>query len=152
MQRREIATLRLSEQQLGELINEAKRKSPVEACALLFGRIEGNSALVTDVVLADNIYDSTVSFKIDPIFLYKALQKYEQDGKELVAIFHSHPAKAYPSHADIEGMQYYPVVWLIASLYDFSIAAFQLLDNKIYEVKLVIETKLENSSHENKQV
>jgi len=48
------------------LLKEATRKSfPVEACAIPFGKIAAEEAIVTKIVVAPNILQSSVRFKIN---------------------------------------------------------------------------------------
>jgi len=58
--------IRLTSKQL-RLLKEVTRKSfPVEACAIPFGKIAAEEAIVTKIVVAPNILQSSVRFKINP--------------------------------------------------------------------------------------
>jgi len=65
------------------------------------------------------------SFTISPEIVFDALNKADREGKEIVGIFHSHPAPPHPSNIDMKFMRPNPVVWLIMSMIDKQIAAYQ---------------------------
>lgn len=49
---------------------------------------------------------------------------------EVIAIFHSHPAKAWPSSTDIRFMEINPVVWVIYSTTESQLKAFLYDDHE----------------------
>ena len=71
---------RLTQSQIKQLKNEAYRSNPIEACALLFGKISKTACLVKKVVVATNILNSTVEFAINPQFVVAELKKAEKEG------------------------------------------------------------------------
>ena len=89
--------LRLKRQHVRLLKEEARKVHPIEACALLFGRLTRKEALVKRVVVTANELQSTVRFEIDPETFVKALTEAEEEGLDFVGLFHSHPAPAMPS-------------------------------------------------------
>ncbi|MEM2905093.1 MAG: M67 family metallopeptidase [Candidatus Bathyarchaeia archaeon] len=115
--------LRESDEEI--LRREAERVKPVEACALLTGKIKEGCARISQVYLAQNIDASTASFTVDPELVLKVVTEAEQRGEGLAAIFHSHGASAAPSELDRYFMKLNPVVWLISSLNDGSLEAYQ---------------------------
>ncbi|MEM4311589.1 MAG: M67 family metallopeptidase [Nitrososphaerales archaeon] len=121
------------------LIEHAKRNYPFEACALLFGKIKGNTYRVNKVLLAENILNSSVSFKIDENFLLNAYENAEKEGLDLVAIFHSHPALPYPSSLDKKFMALNPVPWVILSMPSLDFKAHIFKNNSFIEVHIVRE-------------
>ena len=132
--------LRLRSQQL-HLLREAARKShPVEACAILFGRLIDDEAMVTKVVVAPNLLQSTVRFEIDPQTVFNAFEQAEREGLSFIGLFHSHPAPAHPSAVDLQYMRLWgEAVWLVLSSVNGGIAAFQMKNDKVNEVALKIE-------------
>jgi proteasome lid subunit RPN8/RPN11 len=111
----------------------------LEAVALLFGQVSGSSVKVNSVELMQNEATSNrTSFMVNPEVQYRLLVKAEEQGEDLVAIFHSHPAPPFPSNRDIQNMKLNPVVWLIASKEsgDWVSKAFLLEDNLVKEVDL----------------
>ncbi len=129
----------LTESQIRRLEKIAKDDTPFESCALLLGSVENNRVKVSDILQAKNLEHSTVTFQIDPAFIFKAYQKADQEGKELVAIFHSHPAPPRPSPTDLHYMEVNPVVWLILSTITNKIEGHQLLEGEIRNIEVLVE-------------
>jgi proteasome lid subunit RPN8/RPN11 len=85
------------------------RRFPLEACGLLIGK---NGRVVSTVGIA-NAERSPVRFRMEPRAQWRAFQRMEAAGLELVGIYHSHPnGPEAPSPTDIaEAM--YPVAQII---------------------------------------
>lgn len=100
-----------------------------ECAALLFGR--------GDVVEAwrwmRNVLNSPAAFRLDAEEMYKALAEAEEAGRELVAIFHTHPGPPAPSPLDVRYMAVWRVVWLIANVYTWEATAW-ILKNGVEQV------------------
>lgn len=62
--------LQLTTEQVQILRKEARDKYPIEACALLFGKITEEKAVVTKIVIAPNILQSATRFEIDPQLVF----------------------------------------------------------------------------------
>ncbi len=94
------------------------KNTPEESCALLFGTNMGYSIDVTNIVTTENMDHSTVSFSIDPEFIYSQILYFEKKDPplSLIGIFHSHLQGTNPSSKDREFMRLWPVVWVIGSL------------------------------------
>lgn len=89
----------------------AEARAPLEACGLLAGRGEK----VTAVIEVANRAQSEVRFEMDPIEQLNAFEWIENEGLELLGIFHSHPAGPETvSPADIAEAAY-PVVHVVIS-------------------------------------
>lgn len=132
--------LRLRNQQLHLLRWEARKSHPIEACALLFGRLIDDEAIVMKVVVAPNFLQSTVRFEMDPQMVVNAFEQAEQEGLRFIGLFHSHPAPARPSAVDLQYMRLWSeAVWLILSSTNGGIAAFEMKDDKVNEITIKIE-------------
>jgi len=132
--------LRLRSQQLHLLREAAQKSHPVEACAILFGRLIDDEAMVTKVVVAPNLLQSTVKFEIDPQTVFNAFEQAEREGLSFIGLFHSHPTPARPSAVDLQYMRLWgEAVWLILSSINSDVAAFQMKNGKVNEVALKIE-------------
>ena len=134
-----VAELAISRKYLFDLLDEARHVLPAEACAILIGRYNGSTAKVEEIVITPNTRSSSVVFTIDPEILLKVYTDAEEKEMDVVGIFHSHPAPPKPSGIDVDFMKVNPVVWLIASNTNWSIAAFQWREDKISEVKVTQE-------------
>ncbi len=86
------------------------REAPREACGLIVG--EGEEA--RDVWPMPNVAPQPhIRYLVDPHALVRAFQRMDEQGWELLAIYHSHPGgMAYPSAIDV-AQAAYPVVYVI---------------------------------------
>jgi len=124
------------------LKEEASEASPNEACAILFGELSEREAQIKRIVLALNRLKSSVRFEIDPETFFKAYTQAEKDGFDLIGFFHSHPAPAKPSSIDLEYMELWSdTIWLILSLIDDRLAAYQIDKGEVIEIKIVFSYK-----------
>jgi len=127
--------LRLNSRQLQFLRVEVKKVHPIEACAILFGKMTQREAIIKRVVTVPNVLKSTTRFEIDPKAFFEAFMQADKDGLEFIGLFHSHLAPAYPSGVDLEFMRLWgDAVWLILSSIYENFAAFQMIDGKVHEV------------------
>jgi proteasome lid subunit RPN8/RPN11 len=86
-----------------------QRRAPLEACGLLAGG-DGRVEWMTAV---RNKAGSRVRYLMDPSDQWRAFNKMEQMGLELIGIYHSHPnGPRHPSATDIQESMY-PVVQVI---------------------------------------
>jgi len=132
--------LQLTSEQVRILRKEARDKYPVEACALLFGRLAEEKAVVTKIAIAPNIVKSTTRFQIDPQLVFDSFEHAEREGLHFIGLFHSHPAPHSPSAIDIRFMRLWgDAVWLILSSTDGSMAAFQMVKGKVQGIRVNIE-------------
>ena len=132
--------LRLTNQQLNSLREEARKSHPLEACALLFGKLIDDEALVTKIMIAPNILRSTIQFEIDPQTVFNAFEQADQEGLQFIGLFHSHPAPASPSMIDLQFMRLWSrAIWLILSSINGNIAAFQMVKGEFHEITLKVE-------------
>lgn len=83
--------LKVKREHLKEMLEEAKKKHPVEACGILVGERRGDEAVVEKVYHARNILHSTSAYRIDPFDQIRVFQEAEVEGLEVVGFYHSHP-------------------------------------------------------------
>jgi proteasome lid subunit RPN8/RPN11 len=97
--------------QLWELMRMAvEEKAPEEACGLLAGK--GHSIL--GVLPITNKLHSPVRYQMDPLEQLQAFRRIEDDGQELVGIYHSHPnGPDVPSATDIAEAFYPDAIYVI---------------------------------------
>jgi proteasome lid subunit RPN8/RPN11 len=75
------------------------RALPDEGCGLLLGTNEG---VVRDVIASPNIAASAKVYEIDPKVLLRAYRRADDEGLEVIGVFHSHThSEAYPSPTDV---------------------------------------------------
>jgi proteasome lid subunit RPN8/RPN11 len=132
--------LQLQRHHVDLLKQEAKKVHPVEACAMLFGKLSQNEAVAEKVEFAPNELQSTVRFEIDPVKVAAAFTEAEDEGLDFIGLFHSHPAPAAPSPIDLKYMKLWgDALWLILSSTDGNLAAYQLSDGTVKEATIRIE-------------
>ena len=132
--------LRLQRLHAELLKQEAEKVQPIEACAMLFGKMSHAEAVVKKVNFTPNKLQSPAKFEIDPEKIAAAFTEAEKKGLEFIGLFHSHPAPAIPSSIDIEGMKLWgDALWLILSSTDDKLAAYQLTDGLVKEVTISLD-------------
>ncbi|MCL7412189.1 MAG: M67 family metallopeptidase [ANME-2 cluster archaeon] len=99
------------------LDNELHLHAPDEACGVLIGRKEHSSIIVEIVLPIKNSRLSDRSFELDPKEYYDAWKRAEEEGMEIVGVYHTHPhSKASPSAWDEESMENYQTLWIIVGV------------------------------------
>ena len=85
-----------------------------------------------EVVQAENVHKSEVSFEADAELVYRALDAAEAKGLDLIGIYHSHPnMRAYVSAVDAEIMKLWPnVAWLV-----LGVSENQIIEKKVFMLK-----------------
>ncbi len=132
--------MRISQALLDELVAHAREDVPNECCGLI-GGVDG---VATEIHRVENAAASPLRFEMDPQAQYNAWKAIEDDGKELLAIYHSHTkSAAYPSQTDVNQAVAWPdPVWVIVSLQDPNspdVKGYWLRDRKIADAEIVIE-------------
>jgi len=127
----------LSEIQKKQLSVFADSSSPNESCALLFGNLENDKALVNEIFFTKNIEESPVNFTISNEELLEGYKIAEEKKLDVVGIFHSHPHfEAIPSSTDKKFMQSNPVIWVIYSGESKNFRAYYL-DSDVIQVPII---------------
>ena len=134
---RRIAKLILREIDFNLLKSHAEKIYPLEAPAILVGEIMTNIASVDEVILTKNNDESPISFTIDSTELLEIYKKANRENKEVIGIFHSHPAPPKPSRLDMKFMSSNPFVWIIMSMPGGDFEAYQLWNNILHKVNII---------------
>jgi len=132
--------MRMSQKLIDEMVAHARDDLPNECCGMV-GAVDGEAAVVIPVA---NAAASPLRYEMDPQGQYNALKEIEDEGKELLAIYHSHTkSAAYPSQTDVNQAVNWPdAIYLIVSLQDAEapdVKAYWLKDLKIADVELIVE-------------
>jgi len=110
-----ISEIRILRRDLELIQRELEANSPYEACGVLVGTIDRDTAVVEKAVPITNSNRTTRSFELEPKEFYNAWNNADKNGKEIVGVYHTHPrSSAVPSLWDRETMQNETSVWLIA--------------------------------------
>ena len=100
---------------LNTIRSELDAHKPYEACGVLIGTLDGNTALVDKALPITNSKRTVRSFELDPKEHYHSWNEAWKSGKDIVGVYHTHPVSlANPSPWDMETMSNYASVWLIA--------------------------------------
>lgn len=112
-----IEELRIPQKELDIILKELATNKPYEACGVLIGTIDDRLANVEKTIPVTNVKRTKISFELDPREFYVAWNNAEKSGKEIVGIYHTHPASSpVPSPWDSETMENDPSIWLIAGM------------------------------------
>ncbi len=99
---------------------------PEEACGLIFGR----GQRVERAAAIENELHSAVRFRLEPRGQLAAMQSAEEDGLDLLAIYHSHPrGPAHPSPTDMREAAYSQaayLIWWMDDLGDWQCSLYRL--------------------------
>jgi proteasome lid subunit RPN8/RPN11 len=140
--------LKLWRSQLEEIIAHVQAEAPLEAGGLL----AGHGTSVERVYAMKNADQSATTYRLDPEEQYSVFVEIENDGRELIGIYHSHPeSEAYPSSRDVD-MSYYPeAIYLIVSLTGDGLPelrAFRIRNGAITEEEIIATAgEADSSSH-----
>jgi len=101
----------LTRLQWEEMRQQVTADIPLESCGLL----AGSGDIVQRVISVPNALKSATRYRFSPSAQLAAFEQIEQDGFEMLAIYHSHlKGPPHPSPTDI-AEAFYPVVYIIWS-------------------------------------
>jgi [CysO sulfur-carrier protein]-S-L-cysteine hydrolase len=129
--------MRIAQSLVDEMVAHAREDLPNECCGMVGGR-DGEA---TTLIRVANAAASPLRYEMDPQEQYNALKSIEENGGELLAIYHSHTkSAAYPSQTDVNQAVAWPdQVYVIVSLDDEDapdVKAYLLKDLRIADVDL----------------
>jgi proteasome lid subunit RPN8/RPN11 len=132
--------MRIAQSLIDEMVVHARADLPNECCGMV-GGTDGEASVVIPVV---NSAASPLRFEMDPQGQYNALKAIEDEGKEMLAIYHSHTkSAAYPSQTDVNQAINWPdAIYLIVSLQDEDapeVKGYWLKDLAIADAELIVE-------------
>ena len=114
------------------------RALPNEGCGLLLGTSEG---VVVDVVPSPNVADSAKVYEIDPKVLLRTYRRADDEGLEVIGVFHSHThSAAYPSPTDIRQAPdpaWHYVLISLAEL-DTVVASYRIVDGTVSAEEVIV--------------
>jgi [CysO sulfur-carrier protein]-S-L-cysteine hydrolase len=128
----------LDETLFKEMVAHGLREFPNEACGLLAGR-DGAPGRFYPMT---NLDASPVSYRLDPKEQLRVFDEMDEEGVELLGIFHTHThSEAYPSDTDTRLAFYPDAAYLVMSLSDREapvLRAFRIVEGEIAEEELTI--------------
>ena len=121
-----------------EMMEQGLRAFPNEACGLLAGR----DGVPSRFYAMRNLDASPVSYRLDPKEQLRVFDEMDDEGLDLLGIFHTHThSEAYPSETDVKLAFYPDSFYLVMSLSDREhpeLRGFTILDGQIAERELTI--------------
>ena len=122
-----------------EIVRQALDERPNECCGLIGGR-DGRA---TTVYPAANAEASPFRYSISPAEQLELINRIDDAGEELVAIYHSHTkTEPFPSQTDVNLASGWPdATWVIISLKDPErpeVRAFRIVGERIEDVDLEV--------------
>ena len=131
----------LDEQQRDAIVATCIRALPDEGCGLLLGVNDDGKALVRYVVASENMLHSAKVYEIDPKVLLRAYRRADDEGMDVLGVFHSHThSEAYPSATDIAQApdpQWHYVLVSLRAL-PTQLRSFRIVDGAVDEVEVFI--------------
>ena len=121
-----------------EMVEHGLAAFPNESCGLLAGK-EGRPVKFFPMANRDA---SPVTYRLDPREQLKVFDEMDEQGLDLLGIFHTHThSEAYPSETD-RGQAFYPEAeYLVMSLTDRAnpvLRSFEIVEGEIVERELEI--------------
>ena len=121
-----------------EMVEHGLAAFPNESCGLLAGK-EGRPVRFYPMTNRDA---SPVSYRLDPKEQLRAFNEMDDEGWDLLAIFHTHThSEAYPSETDRHQAFYPEAAYLVMSLSDRAnpaLRGFRIVDGQIADEELRI--------------
>jgi [CysO sulfur-carrier protein]-S-L-cysteine hydrolase len=128
--------LTLKKADVQAILEHCDREYPNEACGILAGR----GSKVEKVYLLTSENPSPTFYQIDSQEQFRVLREMQEEERELVGIYHSHPSgRPYPSSTDVELAFYPEAVYVIVSLIERRnpcMKGYTIVDGEITEVPL----------------
>lgn len=130
----------LTREQLEQMISQAKRDAPFETCGIIGGKDER----AMKIYPLKNVDPEPITrYQGDPQQQLDALREIDDNGWDLLAIYHSHPAtQPYPSPTDVARAFYPDSIYLLISLMNpeqAKVRAYRIVDEKVSEITVEVE-------------
>ncbi len=136
-------TVRLAAGTRQQMLQHAYDCHPEEACGLLAGPVDGD---VQRVFPTTNILHSSTNYTIDPKQHLAAIRAADQEGFEIVGVFHSHPhTVGYPSVTDVTLAPDPTWLYVLVGMEEYgspTVRAFRISDGVITEEELEFEESM----------
>ena len=120
-----------------QMLQHIRSCLPEEACGVIGGT--ANQAVL--ILRVENEFHSPVRFRMKPEEQLKAFITLEQNGLDLIGIYHSHPTGPdHPSETDRSEFAYPGTDYLIWSLHDaeWKLHGYQLISEQFIDIKLKV--------------
>ena len=130
--------LELEKRYVDEMVAHALEDDPNECCGILAGHL----GKVVRLYRMTNVAQSPYRYELDGKEMLPILREIDDNGWELLAIYHSHThSPAYPSATDVRLATWPEALYILVSLVnhdDPAVLAFRIVDGEITEEELQI--------------
>lgn len=120
-----------------EMLAQARKEAPIEAC----GYLAGKNGQVKKLFALKNTAASSERFFLEPKEQFKTAKDIRAAGLELIAVYHSHPATpARPSEEDLK-LAFDPnIIYVIVSLLEQgpNLVAFRVKEKQVIKVPIEV--------------
>ncbi len=107
-------------------------------CGLLIGFFRDGLVEVLDYREVRNLSNNQHEFFMDPRGVLEVYDEARSRGMDLVGIYHTHPGfPGTPSARDLEGMELWPVPWLIIGLPSGDTRAWILCGGELKRLRIL---------------
>ena len=131
--------MRIPQEIIKELINQAQQDAPNETCGYLLGltstKEDNTETVVTENYWMENIDHSSEHFSFAPKDQFAALKYARSKGLKILANWHSHPASpSRPSEEDIRLANDPNIRYAILSLHNgIHLNSFRIINGKVVD-------------------
>jgi proteasome lid subunit RPN8/RPN11 len=130
--------LALEKRYVQEMIAHALKDDPNECCGL----IAGKDGRATKLYRMTNVSASPYRYDMDGKEMIPILNEIDDNGGELLAIYHSHThSQAYPSATDVRLATWPEAYYILVSLLDHQkpeVRAYRIQEGKVTEEELKV--------------
>ncbi|OGQ99134.1 MAG: hypothetical protein A2505_08780 [Deltaproteobacteria bacterium RIFOXYD12_FULL_55_16] len=130
--------LQISQETVAAIIAHGHREIPNEACGYLAADADG---VIRRHLELHNLDQAPDHFTMDPAEQFAAIRRIREEGRQLIAVYHSHPeSPARPSEEDIRLAHDPAMLYLIVSLLPVAsqVRVFRINQGEVREEELVI--------------
>ncbi len=131
--------LYIDRQYAQEIIDHALEDDPNECCGILAGK----GGQILKFYRMTNVEASPYRYRMDPKELLNVYREIDDNGMDIIAIYHSHThSQAYPSATDIRLATWPEARYVLVSLLDREnppIRAFRIEDGEVIEEEVALE-------------
>ena len=131
--------MRIPQEIIKELINQAQQDAPNESCGYLLGLLSSNDedgeAMVTENYWMENTDHSPEHFSFAPKDQFAALKYARSKGLKILANWHSHPASpSRPSQEDLRLANDPSIRYAILSLHNgIHLNSFRIINGEVVD-------------------
>ena len=130
--------MRIAQDLLDQIIDHARRDAPNECC----GVVSAAGGVAHAVRPTTNVVASPLRFEIDGRELARLIFEFEDEGRELAAVYHSHVrTEPFPSQTDINFAANWPgLEWIIVGLGDGAplVRSYRIEGGRVEEVPVEV--------------